>query len=65
MDNISFVRHYKMYREDFYDVLYKSNRLYTYMGEYGNLPKTVRDFIENHNLKTQIDKFYSEEAIYS
>lgn len=65
MAEISFVRHYVMYREDMYDVLYKSNRMYTYYGEYRNLPKTVRDFIEMHDSKVQIDKFHGEEAIYA
>lgn len=65
MAEISFVRHYVMGREDFYDVLYKTNRLYSYYGEYKDLPSTVRAFIETHNGKKQTDKLYGDEVIYS
>lgn len=65
MAEIKFVRCYKMNREDYYDVLYKTNRMYTFYGEYRFIPKTVRAFIESHDSKMQIDKFHGEEYIYS
>lgn len=63
MGKINFVRHYKRFGEDVFDVIYKSNRLFCYYG-LSNVPKTVLKFIENKTPVRQIDSFNGEEFIY-
>ena len=41
---IKFVRMYKMYREDWFEVVYHSGRIVTYTQP--NLPRTVEKFID-------------------
>lgn len=63
MAEINFVRHYKRYNEDVFDVIYESKRRFTYYGLH-TLPKTVLKFIENKDPLCKIDRFYGEEFIY-
>lgn len=44
MDNIRFIKHYDQYREDFYEVHYKSGAIRTYIAP--NLPTTTYKFFE-------------------
>ena len=62
MDKITFVRHYKSYGEDVFDVLYKSNRLCSYYGK--DVPATVLRFMEGKEPKRQTDKYWGDELIY-
>ena len=63
MAEINFVRHYKRYNEDVFDVIYESKRLFTYYGLH-TLPETVLKFIGNKDPLCQIDQFHGEEFIY-
>ena len=62
---IKFVRMYKMYREDWFDVVYKSGRIHTYAGAH-NLPKTALEYVEKASKRTeQHDKVFNRsEMIY-
>lgn len=62
---IKFIRMYKMYREDWFDVVYHSGRTVTYTQP--NLPSTAEKFIEAATgRKEQFDKFYKRtEMIYT
>ncbi len=62
---IKFVRMYKMYRENWYEVIYNSGRIHTYAGEQ-NLPYTVREYVATANKRTeQYDKVFNRlEMIY-
>lgn len=61
---IKFVRMYKMYRENWYDVIYHSGRVCTYIEP--ELPSTVNAFVESSNIrKQQYDKtFRRDEMLY-
>lgn len=61
---IKFVRMYKMYRENWYDVIYHSGRVCTYLEP--DLPTTVEKFVESSTIrKQQHDKtFNRDEMIY-
>ena len=61
---IKFVRMYKMYREDWFDVVYHSGRIVTYTQP--NLPGTVEKFIDAATVRTeQFDKLFKRyEMIY-
>ena len=58
---IKFIRKCERYGETNYDVLYETNRLYTYL----RLPKTARAFIEQAEAKEQFDKYHGKEIIYT
>ena len=64
MAKIKFVRHYKRYNVDVFDVIYASNRLYCYYG-IENVPKTVLRFIAGKEPRHQMDQFNGEELIYT
>lgn len=61
---IKFVRMYKMYRENWYDVVYHSGRVYTYTEPY--LPATVEKFVNSSDIREeQYDKVFNRvEMIY-
>lgn len=61
---IKFVRMYKMYRENWYDVVYHSGRVCTYIEPY--LPATVEKFVDSSEIREQqYDKtFRRDEMIY-
>ena len=61
---IRFVREYNYWNTTWYDVIYKSGRLCMHTAE--NLPKTVREYIDNASKKTtQFDRtFKRDEIIY-
>lgn len=48
---IKFVRMYKMYRENWYDVIYHSGRVCTYLESY--LPATVEKFVNSSEIRKQ------------
>lgn len=62
---IKFVRMYKMYRENWFEVIYTSGRIHTYVGE-PNLPKTVSTFVTTATKRTeQYDRVFNRpEMIY-
>lgn len=62
---IKFVRMYKMYRENWYDVVYHSGRIATHAGE-ESLPNTAREYVLNATKRTeQYDNvFKRSEMIY-
>ena len=62
---IKFVRMYKMYRENWYEVIYNSGRIHTYAGE-ENLPCTAREYVTTASKRTeQYDKVFNRtEMIY-
>lgn len=51
MNKIKFVRKYENYRENFYDVIYRSGRVYTYSEP--DLPKTIINFVTNATKRTE------------
>ena len=61
---IKFVRMYKMYRENWYDVMYHSGRICTYLE--GELPSTASKFVETSTIRRQqYDKvFHRDEMLY-
>lgn len=61
---IKFVRKYEAYRENWYDVIYYSGRIYTFL-ETG-LPKTVEEFVTTAAKRTeQYDTLFKRsEMIY-
>jgi len=61
---IKFVRMYKMYRENWYEVVYHSGRVCTYLE--GELPSTANKFVETSTVrKQQYDKvFHRDEMLY-
>ena len=61
---IKFVRMYKMYRENWYDVVYHSGRVVSYLEP--DLPATVERFVESSTIrKQQYDKaFHRDEMLY-
>lgn len=61
---IRFVRMYKMYRENWYDVIYHSGRATTYIEP--ELPATVGAFVESSTIRRQQhDKtFHRDEVLY-
>lgn len=61
---IKFVRMYKMYREDWFDVIYHSGRIVSYTQP--TLPTTVEKFVEEATNRTeQYDTLYKRyEMIY-
>ena len=60
---IKFVRVYKLYREDWYDVVYHSGRVVTYLMP--DLPTTVERFIESSVIREeQHDKYHGAEMLY-
>lgn len=61
---IKFVRMYKMYRENWYDVIYHSGRVCTYTEPY--LPATVEKFVNSSDIREeQYDKVFNRvEMIY-
>lgn len=61
---IKFVRMYKMYRENWYDVIYHSGRVCTYLEP--DLPTTVEKFVESSTIREQQhDKMFNrDEMIY-
>lgn len=58
------VVHYAMYREDWFDVIYKSGRVVTYT--LPDLPKTVHAFLkESNDVRQQYSKvFKRDEWLY-
>ena len=63
MAKIKLVRIYKLYSSTCYDVIYESNRLCG--GFTSNMPKTVKDFINNHKPQEQYNKTLKcNETIY-
>lgn len=65
MNKIKFARSYKMYNSTWYDVVYNSNRVYTFVEE--DLPSTARKFIESATgIKDQYDSIFKRnETIYT
>ena len=63
---IKFVRMYKMYRENWYDVIYHSGRIHTYAGE-ESLPKTALEYVRTASSRVeQYDKVFKRtEMIYT
>lgn len=61
---IKFVRMYKMYRENWYDVIYNSGRVCTYPEPY--LPSTVNAFVDTSAVrKQQFDRVFNrDEMLY-
>ena len=61
---IKFIRKYEAYRENWYDVIYYSGKIYTFLET--ELPKTAREFIETATKRTeQYDKLFKRsEMIY-
>lgn len=61
---IRFVRMYKMYRENWYEVIYRSGRIVTYTEP--ELPATVNAFVESSTIREQQhDKvFHRDEMLY-
>lgn len=61
---IRFVRMYKMYRENWYEVIYRSGRVVTYTEP--ELPATVNAFVESSTIREQQrDKvFHRDEMLY-
>lgn len=64
MNKINFVRHYKHFNADVFEVVYKSNRVLSYY-DIDAVPKTVLKFIKDKEPKRQVDSFNREELIYS
>ena len=63
MAEIKFARKKKWHNnKTWYDVVYKTNRLYMYMEE--DLPKSVRKWLDGKTGKKQYDKYHGEEIIY-
>lgn len=62
---IKFIRKYDMYRENWYDVVYHSGKIFTYVGE-ENLPKTALEYVTTATKRTeQYDKLFKRsEMIY-
>ncbi len=64
MAKIKFIRRYKMYGHTYYDVIYQSNRIYTFTED--DVPKTARRYMETANaIRDQIDRLFNRpETIY-
>lgn len=63
MAKINFVRTYKLFNMECYDVLYATNRLCS--GYCNKMPSTVKSFIATHKPTKQYDKTMKyEEIIY-
>lgn len=64
MNNIEFVRYYKFYNADAWDIIYKSGRIRTIVD--GRLPRTAETFcILAKNVINQVDKMHGQETIYT
>ena len=64
MDKIKFVRQYESWGMTWYEVCYKTYRIYTYTS-HESLPKTDTSFINAHDGIAQYDKvFKRDEMIY-
>ena len=63
MDKIKFVRHYKFYNSDHWDIVYKSGRVRTVIDE--KLPRTAETFcIMAKNKIEQTDRMHGPETIW-
>lgn len=63
MAKIKFVRQYKWFDRDAFDVIYESGKSMFYLDAH-KLPQTVVEFIETATTKTQYDRLKGYETIY-
>lgn len=64
MNKILFIRYYKIYNSDIWEIIYKSGRVKTIIDD--NLPMTAQAFcIMAKDCKKQNDKYHGQETIWS